>query len=139
MYRIDVSEAYAGFALHTQDLQYSAPQGGTFVVKVIAERRAYNGPIELAVEGLGDGVTLADNKFDGAETLLKITLPANIPPGEIRHATIVGKAKVGEQTVTVPVNQRKPLRAIFPNAISLPTQLEDTVSSRCGTAVSAVF
>ena len=132
VYRIDISEAYSGFALHTQDLQYSAPQGGTFVVKVIAERRAYNGPIELAVDGLGEGVTLAGNKFDGAETLLKITLPANIPSGEIRHATIVGKAKVGEQTVTVPVNQRKPLRAIFPNAESLPTQLENTVAVGVG-------
>jgi hypothetical protein len=127
VYRICVGEGYSGFALHTQDLQYSAPQGGTFVVKVVAERRAYNGPIELAVDGLGEGVALAGNKLDGAETLLKITLPGSIPAGEIRDATIVGKAKVGEQTVTVPVNQHKPLRVIFPNAISLPTQLEDTV------------
>jgi hypothetical protein len=132
VYRIDVSNAYSGFALHTHDLQYSTPQGGRFVVKVIAERRGYKGPIELAVEGLSAGIALAGNKFDGAETLLKITLPATIPPGQIRHAIIVGKAKVGEQVVTVPVNQRKPLQAIFPNAISLPTQLENTVAVGVG-------
>jgi hypothetical protein len=59
-------------------------------------------------------------------------MPANIPAGTIRDVTIVGKAKVGEQTVTVPVNQRKPLQAVFPNAISLPTQLEDTVPVAVG-------
>lgn len=132
VYRVDVSHAYTGFTLHTQDLQYSAPQGGTFVAKVIAERRAYNGPIELAVNGLGTGVVLAGNKFEGAETLLKMTLPADIPAGEIRNATIVGKAKVGEQTIMVPANQREPLQAVFPNAISLPTRLEDTVPVAVG-------
>ena len=101
-------------------------------MKVLAQRRGYNGPIELAVEGLGDGVTLEGNTFDGAETLLKITLPADIPAGEIRHATIVGKAKVGEQTVTVPANQREPLMAMFPNALSLPTQLENTIAVGVG-------
>ncbi len=132
VYRIDVSEKYSGFSLHAEALQYSAPQGGTFVAKVIAERRGYNGPIELAVDGLGEGVTLAGNTFDGAETLLKITLPANIPSGEIRQATIVGKAKIGERTVTVPMNQREPLLTFFPNAYSLPAQLVNTVAIGVG-------
>jgi hypothetical protein len=132
VYRVDMSDAYTGFTLHTQDLQYSAPQGGTFVAKVVAERRAYNGPIDLAVSGLGTEVALAGNKLDGGETLLKIMLPANIPAGEIRNAMIVGKAKIGKKTVTVPVNQRKPLQAVFPNAISLPTQLEDAVPVAVG-------
>ena len=101
-------------------------------MKVLAQRRGYNGPIELAVEGLGEGVKLEGNTFEGAETLLKITLPASIPAGEIRHATIVGKAKVGEQTVTVPANQREPLLAMFPNALSLPTQLENTIAVGVG-------
>jgi hypothetical protein len=127
VYRVGISEMYTGFTLHTKDLQYSAPQGGTFVAKLIAERRTYNGPIELVVDGLGAGVALAGNKLHGAETLLKITLPADIPAGEIRDATIVGKAKIGDQTVTVPVDQRKPLRATFPNALSPPTQLKNIV------------
>jgi hypothetical protein len=93
----------------------------------------------LAVNGLGAGVALSGNKFDGAETILKITLPSNIPPGEIRHATIVGKGKVGEQTVTVPLNQRKSLRAIFPNAISIPTQLENTVAVGIGSPFPPFF
>ncbi len=132
VYRIDVTEAYSGFSLNAEALQYSAPQGGTFTVKVLAKRQGYNGPIELAVNGFGEGVALAGNTFDGAETLLKITLPANIPAGEVRQATIIGKAKIGERTVTVPIDQREPLRAVFPNAVSLPTQLVNAIAIGVG-------
>lgn len=128
VYRIDISDTYSGFSLNAEQNQYTGPQGGTFVVKVIAQRRGHNGPIELAVEGLGEGVKLEGNTFEGAETLLKITLPAEIPAGEIRHAKIVGKAKIGEQSVTVPINQRNPLTALFPNVLSLPTSLETTIA-----------
>jgi hypothetical protein len=132
VYRIDASETYSGFTLSAEQTQYTAPQSGTFVVKVLAQRRGYNGPIELAVEGLGEGVKLEGNTFDGAETLLKITLPSSIPQGELRHASIVGKAKVGEQTVSVTANQRELLMSLFPNALSLPTQLEETIAIGVG-------
>jgi hypothetical protein len=139
VYRIDVSDTFAGFALNAEQTQYSGPQGGTFVMKVLAQRRGYNGPIELAVEGLGDGVGLEGSTFEGAETLLKITLPANIGAGELRHARIIGKAKVGEQTMTVAANQREPLRAVFPNALSLPTQLENTIAVGVGPTFPPYF
>jgi hypothetical protein len=132
VYRIDASEAYSGFSVQAEALQYSAPQGGTFTVKVLAKRQGYNGPIELTVDGLGEGVTLAGNTFDGGETPLKITLPANIPAGDVRLATIIGKAKVGEQMVSVPMDQREPLRAVFPNAVSLPTKLIDSIAIGVG-------
>jgi hypothetical protein len=132
VYRVDVSDTSSGFSLRTQENQYSAPQGGTFVAKMIAERRGYNGPIELAVDGLGEGVTLSGNVFDGAETSLKITLPGTIPQGDVRQATIVGKAKIGEQIVSVPINQRESLRAIFPNAVALPTQLVGAIAVGVG-------
>jgi hypothetical protein len=139
VYRVHLDDAYSGFALHAESLQYSAPQGGTFVVKVLAQRSGYNGPIELAVEGLGDGIKLEGNSFDGAETLLKITLPAEIAAGEVRDMTIVGKGKVGEQTVTVPANQGEPLRAVFPNSFSLPTQLENSIAVGVGPAFPPFF
>jgi hypothetical protein len=132
VYRVKLSDAFAGFSLHAEQMQYVSPQGGTFVVKVLAQRAGYNGPIELAVDGLGDGVALEGNTFEGAETLMKITLPATIPQGEIRHASLVGRAKVGEQTVTVAANQREPLTAIYPNVLSFPTQLENTIAVGVG-------
>jgi hypothetical protein len=132
VYRVKVSDAYAGFSLHAEQLQYSAPQAGTLVVKVIAQRHGYDGPIELAVDGLGDGVKLEGNTFEGPETLLKITLPPSIEQGEFRHAAIVGKAKVGDQTMSVSASQREPLTAMFPNVLSFPTPLENTIAVGVG-------
>jgi hypothetical protein len=132
VYRIDVSEAYAGFSLTTEHTQYTAPQGGTVVVKVLAQRRGYNGPIELAVDGLGDSPALEGNTFEGGETLLKITVPKNIAQGDFRLAKIVGKAKIGEHSATVAASLREPLQAFFPNAVSLPTDLENTVAIGIG-------
>jgi hypothetical protein len=139
VYRIDLSETYGGFTLHAEQTQYSAPHGGTFVVKVLAQRRGYNGPIELAVEDLGEGVTLEGNNLEGGETLLKVTLPAGIPQGEMRLARIVGKAKVSDAIVSVSANQREPLMAMFPNALSLPTELESTIAVGVGPPFPAFF
>jgi hypothetical protein len=131
-YRIDLTEDYSGFSLTTEHTQYNAPQGGTVVVKVLAQRRGYNGPIELAVEGLGAAPALEGNTFEGGETLLKITVPKSVPQGDFRLARIIGKAKLGEQTATVAATLREPLQAIFPNAESLPTDLENTVAIGIG-------
>jgi hypothetical protein len=139
IYRVDVNETYGGFALNAETTQYNAPQAGTFVVKVLAQRPAYGGPIEIAVEGLGDGVKLEGQTFEGAETLLKITMPADIPAGEVRHAKIVGKAKIGEETVAVPANQRGPLLVLFPNTLALPTILESAIAIGVGPAFPPFF
>jgi hypothetical protein len=132
VYRIDLSDAYAGFALQAEQMQYSSPQGGTFVVKVVAQRRGYEGPIDLVVDGLGDGVKVEGNKLEGGEALVKITLPADIPQGDMRLATIVGKATINGATVSVPANQREPLNLLFPNVLSFPTELENTIAVGVG-------
>jgi hypothetical protein len=132
VYRIDVSEAFSGFSLTTEHPQYTAPHAGTVVIKVLAQRRGYNGLIELAVEGLGDAPALENSTFEGGETLLKITVPKSIPQGELRLARIVGKAKIGEQIAAVPASLREPLQAIFPNVVSLPTELESTLAIGIG-------
>jgi hypothetical protein len=139
VYRINVIDTYAGFTLHTEQPQYTAPQGGTVAVKVLAQRRGYDGPIELAVEGLGEGVSLVGDKLEGGETQLKITVPKTVPQGEVRLAKILGKAKIGEQTVTVPANEREPLKAIFPSVVALPTELEEFVAIGIGPAFPPFF
>jgi hypothetical protein len=139
IYRIDVEEKFFGFSLHAENMQYVAPHSGTVVVKVLAQRSGYDGPIELAVEGLGEGVKLEGNTLVGAETLLRVTLPPSVPQGSIRLAKIIGSAKVGEQTFTVTANQRGPLLAMFPNALSLPTPLEETVAIGVGPPFAPYF
>jgi hypothetical protein len=132
VYRIEISDAYAGFSLSAEQTQYTSPQGGTFVVKVLAQRRGYNGPIELAVEGLGDDVKLEGSKLEGGEALLKVTLPPTIAQGDLRHMVILGKAKVGDETVTVPVRQFEQLMTMFPNVLVLPTELENAIAVGVG-------
>lgn len=132
IYRIDVSGEDPGFALNAELPQYTVPQGGTFVTKVFAQRRGYDGPIELGVEGLDDGVTLEGNVLEGGEGLLKVTVPAGLRSGEVRQTRIVGKAKEGERPMAAIANQRGPLLAIFPNAASLPTALENFIAVGIG-------
>lgn len=134
VYRIELSGDYDGFSLHAEHPQYTSPQGGTFVVKVLAQRRGYNGPIELAADGLGDDIKLEGNVMEGAETLLKVTLPARLSQGELHHARIVGRAKIGEQEVAVTADQRVPLATLFPNVLSLPTELTEQVAVAVGPA-----
>lgn len=130
-YRIDVGDD-PGFALNAEQPQYTAPQGGTFVAKVFAQRRGYDGPIELGVEGLGDGVSLEGTVLEGAEGLLRVTLPASLGAGEFRQARIVGTAKAGAEMASAATNARGALSALFPNAASLPTALENVIAVGIG-------
>ncbi|MCA9231453.1 MAG: PPC domain-containing protein [Planctomycetales bacterium] len=139
VYRIDLQEAFFGFALHAENMQYVAPQGGTVAVKVLATRSGFNGPIELAVEGLGLGVVLENNRMEAAETLMKITLPADLPQGAMRLARIIGKVKDGDQEFTVAATQQTPLLAMFPNTLSLPSALIETVAVGVGPPFAPFF
>jgi hypothetical protein len=139
VYRVDVQETFFGFSLNAELVQYNSPQAGTFVVKVLAQRSGHKGPIELAVEGLGEGVKLEGNKLEAAETLLKITLPAGLPTGAMRLMKIVGKVTVDEKSYTVTAKQSTPLVTLFPNTLSLPTELENTVAVGVGPAFAPFF
>ncbi len=139
IYRLDMKDAFFGFELHAEKNEYVAPLGGTVVVKVLAKRTGFTGPLELTVEGLGSGVVLENNKLEGAETLLKITLPAGLPQGAMRLIKIVGKAKEGEQFYKVAAKQREPLLALFPSTFSLPTSLVETIALGVGPPIAPYF
>jgi len=139
IYRLDARDAFFGFSLHAEKMEYVAPQGGTVVVKVLAKRTGFSGPLELGVEGLGSGVVLENNKLEGADTLLKITLPEDLPQGEMRLVKITGKAKDGEHFYTVAANQREPLATLFPNTFSLPTPLVESIAIGVGPPFAPYF
>jgi len=77
--------------------------------------------------------------LEGTETLLRITLPSEIPQGSLCSMTILGKAKVGEQMVTVPAHHRESLAALFPNVLSVPTQLQNEIAVGVGPAFPPFF
>ena len=84
-------------------------------------------------------MTLENNTIKAADTLLKITLPADLPQGEMRLVKIIGKVKEGEQFFTVAANQREPLLAKFPNTLSLPTALVESIAIGVGPPFASYF
>jgi hypothetical protein len=132
IYRVDVVADDPGFALNAELPQYTAPQGGTFVAKVLAQRRGYDGPIVLDVEGLGDGASLEGKLLEGGEGVLKVRVPAGLRSGELRQVRIKGRPVDRDDVPAAYANQRGPLSALFPNVPSLPTLLENAIAVGIG-------
>jgi hypothetical protein len=55
-YRVSVRKIAEDFRLSLSSPLVNIPAGGTAVVNVVADRRGYNGPIQLSVDGLPSGV-----------------------------------------------------------------------------------
>lgn len=130
IYRVAMTNADPGFSLKTENPQLSAPQEGTFATKVTVARHGYDGPIDLEVTGLGDGITLGGHQIKEGETSLQVTLPTGLTKGDFRLATIVGRATNNEQPVSVPLDNfdLPGVVGLFPNAVSLPTTLREQLA-----------
>jgi len=132
VYRVAVRSNPAGFSLHPKQKEYTVPHGGTLAVGIDVKRAGYDGPIDLTVEGLGDGLTLEGNKLEGGEGELKITLPTDLSSGERHMATIVGRAADKEHAIAVAADYRDLLAGAFPNAIGLPESLRKSTAVTIG-------
>lgn len=78
--------------------------GATMALEVIAFRRdGFNGDIELAMEGLPEGVTAHGLKIPAGQSrgLMLITAKEDAPEG-FRNATFVGRSEINGETVTRP-------------------------------------
>jgi hypothetical protein len=78
--------------------------GATMALEVVALRRdGFNGEIELAMEGLPEGVTAHGLKIPAGQSrgLMLITAKADAPRGYV-NARFVGRATIGGQVVTRP-------------------------------------
>ena len=80
----------------------NTPTGGTALVKVRATRRGYQGPIELSVKGLPEGLVLAGDEIPaGADAaLLTLTAPDGGSSSPPRIGRIVGRSAGPEQIIT---------------------------------------
>lgn len=80
-------------------------RGATMALEVVVARRdGFDGPIELVMEGLPDGVTAQGLKIAAGQTrgLMLITAHEEAPPS-LAEAIFVGKAEIDGQVVTRPV------------------------------------
>lgn len=145
VYRIEAAPYQPGFSLQLTDGEkkdqfletVSAPRGGVFRVRVVCARRDFNDPIELLVQGAGEGVQLSGNKIDTGknETVMLVTLPAALEQNQARVIQIVGKAKIGDKEVLVTASTGDALRKLFANNPYPPPQL----TSLLGLGIGPVF
>ncbi|MEX2187832.1 MAG: PPC domain-containing protein [Pirellulales bacterium] len=140
-YRVEIEPYQPGFTLAVETDKLDFPQEGTVVAKVTCGRRDYAGPIELAVEGLGDGVVLSGQTIekDKPETQLKITLPAGVTAGQLLNARIVGRAKIGESEFTATASTVAGLQKIMAGAPYPAPSLDGLLAAGVGPVYPPFF
>lgn len=136
-YRIEARPYEPGFTLHAEVEKLDVPRGGVLVTKVTAERRDYNGPITLGIEGLGDALTLAGNVIPEGqnETTLQATIADSVETGRFTPIRIVGEATIADRAVRAVARTRNVLTGAFAGLAYPPAALDGLV----GLGVGPVF
>jgi len=120
VYRIEINKFEPGFTLSLEvDTKaqvtpepFNAPRGGAFVTKVAANRRGYTGPINLSIEGAGEGLKYTNNIIaEGKnDALLTVVVPESLESGKFFPVSVVGKATIDKKETTVVANTLAHLR-----------------------------
>ncbi|HEV2425761.1 MAG TPA: hypothetical protein VGZ29_13110 [Terriglobia bacterium] len=119
-YRLTVRDASPDFQLAADPDNPNIPRGGSVPVEVRADRLlGYQGPIEVEVKGLRQGVTASPATIAAGQDSTEVILAAasdaseNAPPAPIE---IVGRARVDGREVVRRANPAAPLQlaAIIP-------------------------
>ncbi len=129
VYRIEVRRFAPGFSLRLEVDKVDAPKDGVFTVKVLCNRRGYDGPVTLSVEGAGDGLELSRHEIPAKknETVLHVNLPPTIETGTLLHLRIVGVARIGDREMTSVASTLPALRKSFPRSPFPPAGLDGLV------------
>ena len=140
-YRVEIKPFHDWFSLSVDAETFTVPHGGTISVKVTSQRRGYGGPIELSVEGAGEGIQLAGQTIakDKNETQLLVTFPSRIVPGSLEMVRIVGRAKIEEQDFMASAETLTALRTAIPVAPYLPAALGGSLAVGFGPEFPAFF
>ncbi len=125
-YRVEIKPYEPGFALTVENDKVEASAGGTFDIKVSCARREYNGPIMLALTGPVESFDLKSPLLPGRtnEVQLKVSMPANLKPGEIVHFGVVGYAKIGSSFFETQASTMPAIRKLFPLMLYPPPELD---------------
>jgi hypothetical protein len=129
-YQIDVKPFAPGFSLSVDTDKVEAVSGGSFEIKVSADRAEFDGPIELSLGDLGEDVRLENQTIPEkkADTTLKVTLPDRYLPGHLEFFSILGTANVGERHLETTVSIEPALKTQFPHCRLFPPGLDRTLS-----------
>ena len=123
-YRLTIREATPDFRLRAEPANPNIPKGGATTVEVsVAEIRNYEGPIEIEVKGLPQGVSASPATILPGQTSAVIVLSATPDANIDAHAgpiDFVGHAKVGGTDLArsangdTPAERRLQLVSIIP-------------------------
>jgi hypothetical protein len=138
-YRIGMRKLRPGFILTTETERLSIPAGDSIEIVVKAERRDYEGPIQLSVKGLPEGFTVT-NAILAAKTnsaKLKIGAPPNLALGDLHLFSIVGQATIAGENVSERTSTLPALRILFPELRHPPAELDGVIALSISESKSA--
>ncbi len=138
-YRVGVRELKAGFALSTETERVSVPAGDSIEIEVKADRRDYDGPIQLAVNGLPESFTFSSVSLPAKtnSARLKITAPADLDLGDFFLFSVVGNAVIGSANVSERASTLPALRSAWPELQYPPEELDGVLALTISESKSA--
>jgi len=113
-YRIEVTTDVAPFSVSAAADALNVPAGGTVAVNVVAARRGYNGPIQLTVTGLPEGITAIPTSIGTGRNGATLTLvgTGQAKRGTAKSVRIIGTATIAKKTVTDVADINAALKAL---------------------------
>jgi hypothetical protein len=133
-YRIEARPYEPGFTLTAEVEKLDVPRGGVLVTKVTAQRRDFNGPITLSLDGLGESFTLAGNVIPEGqnETTLQATIADNVETGRFAPIRILGEATIGDRQVQSTARTKGVLTAAFSGLAYPPAAIDGLLALGVG-------
>jgi hypothetical protein len=140
-YHVELTHERPDFQLRVEQDSTILPQNGYALLKVVADRKKYNGPISLAVSGLGDEVRLLNATIPekAKETRLKIYLPKDFQPGQTRPIEVTGTATIDERTIHRKASTLAALRKAHPLTPFPPSHLDGLIAATVGSEIPDFF
>lgn len=138
-YRMAIQPLEPGLRLSTETEKISVPAGDSFEIEVQAERRDYDGVINLSLVGLEEGFSVTNSIIPAKTnaTRLKVTVPASLALGEFYEFGLVGSADVGGTDVAARVSTLPALRSLFPEMRYPPLELDGLLTLSISESKSA--
>jgi hypothetical protein len=133
-YRVEARPYEPGFTLSAEVEKLDIPRGGVLVTKVAAQRRDYNGPIALSLDGFGESFTLAGNVIPEGqnETTIRATIADTVETGRFAPIRIIGEATIGDRKVQSAARTKGVLSAAFAGLAYPPAAIDGLLAVGVG-------
>jgi len=114
-YLIETEPAAAGFDLSVSANTINIGAGSTSAVTVNVARRGYNGPIDVAAEGLPEGIVSQPTVIGPGmkSVVLTLTSTTATPQSQVIPVQVVGRAKIGDKDVAATASTEDAMKADY--------------------------